>query len=86
MYQTLTARLIRIQETVMTTQADVDQLTADLSRIAGEITAEIAGLEEQIASGSEVDTSRLRAAVEALDAIAPPVDTPAADTPAAELP
>ena len=84
MYQTLTARLIRIEETMMGTQQDVDRITVDLTRIGREIRAEIAVLDAEVSAlelqireaGVPIDTSGLRDAVSALDLIAPPLETP----------
>ena len=69
----------------MTAQEDIDGLVADLARGTDEVKAEIASLEATVAAGGTVDTSALRAAVEALDAVAPavpaPVDVPPVDVP-----
>jgi hypothetical protein len=59
----------------MALQDDINQFAADISRATDEIKAEITDLEAQIAAGTAVDTTALRAAVQSLDDVAPPVVT-----------
>lgn len=78
----LAAHLNRIEGIAMTSQADIDNLTTEISTATDQITTEIATLQ---ASNPGVDTSALRAAADKLKALgdtnAPaPTPAPAAQT------
>lgn len=55
----------------MTTQADIDALTSQLSKVHAEITTQIAALQARIDAGQPLDLSGLQAAVQGLDEMNP---------------
>lgn len=62
---------------VMATQADIDNLAAQLAKIHSEITAQVAALQAIIDAGQPVlDISALQAAVQGLDDMNPDAPQP----------
>lgn len=83
------AATLTIRRIIMSaTQEAIDAITAQLGKAKGEILAEIANLEAQVAAGQEPDLTALKAAAQALDDVVPdpqPTPEPApSDQPAAE--
>lgn len=61
---------------IMTTQDDINAVVTELQGAVVAIQAEIAALEQQIANGQPVDLTGLKAAADAVAAIAAPPATP----------
>lgn len=66
-----------IKEIIMSEAQDVvDQITAQLDKVGGEITSKIADLEAQVAAGEAPDFTALKAAAQKLDDIVPDAPEP----------
>lgn len=76
-------QLNKIERIVVSTQDDVNAITTELQGVTTTLQAEIANLEQQVAAGGTIDLTGLKAAADALNALATPATGTTTDTPSA---